>query len=130
LFVKHGVFEIFLITPINNNSSNTHSRDTKNTKEFRLNKTTMIQIVNKQIDTQTIKSITEIVDKLLAVMVQALQNNERVNFAGLMIDTVFVKSKSGVMFKNKIPFTTQDKYVPRVKIGKSLKAKVAQNGKK
>lgn len=90
----------------------------------------MIQIVNKQIDSQTIKSITEVVDKLLAAMIEALQNNERVNCGGIIIDTVFVKGRSGVMFKDKIPFTTQDRYVPRVKIGRTLKEKVAQNGKK
>ena len=88
----------------------------------------MIKIVNEQIETQTIKSITLVVNTLLEVIMTSLENNERVNFAGLMIDTVFVKSRSGVMFKNKIPYTTKDRYVPRVKIGKLLKEKVAQNG--
>ncbi len=91
----------------------------------------MIKIVNEQIETQTIKSITEVVNTLLDVMVEALQNNEKVSFSGIFsLDTVFVKSRSGVMFKDKIPFTTKDRYVPRVKVGKLLKEKVAQNGKK
>ena len=98
-------------------------------KEFRLNKTKMIKIVNEQIETQTIKSITEVVNTLLEVIMTSLENNERVNFVGIFsIDTVFVKSRSGVMFKDKIPFTTKDRYVPRVKVGKLLKEKVAQNG--
>ncbi len=94
-----------------------------------MNKTKMIQIVNEQIETQTIKSITEVVNEFLDVMVEALQNNERVNISGIFsMDTVFVKSKSGVMFKNKIPFITKDRYVPRMKISNLLKNKVAQNG--
>lgn len=99
-------------------------------KKTTQNKTTIIQKLNEQIETQSIKSITEVVNMFLDLLVETLQNNERVNISGIFsMDTVFTKGRSGTMFKTKTPFSTNDRYTPRVKFSRLLKNKVAQNEK-
>ena len=89
-------------------------------------KTQIIKEINEKIDTQSIKSITEVVNTLIEVITETLADNQAVNIQGfLSIENKLVKGRTGEF--NGIAYKTDDRLVPKIKLSKSFIDKVAQN---
>ena len=89
-------------------------------------KTQIIKEISNKIDTQSIKSITEVVNTLIEVITEILADNQAVNIQGfLSIENKLLKGRSGKF--NNVEFSTKSRLVPKPKLSKSFIDKVAQN---
>ena len=86
-------------------------------------KTQIIKEINEKIDTQSIKSITEVVNTLIEVITETLADNQAVNIQGfLSIQNKLVKGRTGEF--NGVKWETKDRLMPKVKLSSKFKEAV------
>lgn len=92
-----------------------------------MNKTQLTKALNNQIEGQTIKSLTLIIDTVIELITAELKANNKVSFQNfLIIENVKVKGRSGDF--NGVAWQTKDRLIPRARLMKKFKEEV-QNGK-
>ena len=92
-----------------------------------MNKTEIIKALNKQIEGQTVKSISLVIDTLLELITSELKANNTISFRGfLTIENRLVKGRSGDLAGHK--WQTKDRLVPKAILREKFKKEV-QNGK-
>ena len=88
-----------------------------------MNKTQIIELVAEKIDTQSIKSITEVLNNFIEVVAELLADNQAVNIQGfLSIQNKIQKAKSGNF--NGVKWETKDRLMPKVKLSSKFKEAV------
>jgi len=93
-----------------------------------MNKTEIVKAVNSQMEEQTIKSVTEVIDRVIEVITSELKANNKVSFQGfLTIENKLIKGRSGEF--NGVKWQTEDKLFPKVRVMKKFQKEV-QNVKK
>ena len=91
-----------------------------------MNKKEIVKKISNKIDTQSIKSITEVVNTLIEVITEILADNQSVNIQGFIaIENKLVKGRTGEF--NNVAYKTADRLKAKPKLSKSFIDKVAQN---
>lgn len=85
-------------------------------KTNKINKEALIKLVSEQTGKSN-KEIKETVESLVNVIKHKVASGDEVEIFGFLnFKRKFVPSKSGMNQLTKKPYTTEDKYVPKVKV--------------
>ena len=89
-----------------------------------MNKTQIVKLVAEKIETQSVKSISEVLNTFVEVITELLADNQAVNIQGFItIENKLVKGRTGEF--NNVEFSTQSRLVPKARLTKSFRSKIS-----